>query len=111
MKKYGIRGAKNIRLLYCTRRSNVESRAWITGTGVEYTVAGIGIRLRPCTNALCCKACQVQPPQFQTGFSIANSLHISQYPYFFFAIAFKESTERTKQDGRQCHNGTDEGDH
>ena len=35
-----------------------------------YTVAGIGVRLRPCANALRCKACQVQPRQFQTGFSI-----------------------------------------
>ena len=26
-----------------------------------YTVAGIGVRLRPCANALRCKACQVQP--------------------------------------------------
>ena len=31
----------------------------------KYTVAGIGIRLRPCANALRCKACQVQPQQFQ----------------------------------------------
>ena len=35
-----------------------------------YTVAGIGIRLPLCANALRCKACQVQPRQFQTGFSI-----------------------------------------
>ena len=35
-----------------------------------YTVAGIGVRLRPCANALRCKACQIQPRQFQTGFSL-----------------------------------------
>ena len=37
---------------------------------LQYTVAGIGVRLCLCANALRCKACQVQPQQFQTGFSI-----------------------------------------
>jgi len=38
----------------------------------SYTVAGIGIRLCLCANALRCKACQVQPQEFQTGFSIVG---------------------------------------
>ena len=43
----------------------------------QYTVAGIGVRLRSCTNALRCKACQVQPRQFQTGFSIDHFEHFA----------------------------------
>jgi len=49
----------------------------------KYTVAGIGVRLRPCATALRCKACQVQPRQFQTGFSI-NVPSKSGYALIFF---------------------------
>jgi len=44
----------------------------------NYTVAGIGVRLR--ANALRCKACQVQPQQFQTGFSIEKQQSLAFDP-------------------------------
>ena len=50
---------------------NLRSVLGVTPSSLaQYTVAGIGVKLRPCANALRCKACQVQLQQFQTGFSI-----------------------------------------
>ena len=71
------------------------------------TVAGIDVRLRPCANALRCKACQAQPQQFQTGFSIIPAMRrfLSIFVQFLliagiFGFLFWNAAATTDADGK-----------
>jgi len=81
----------------CDQPLKLVSAPWITGPGcflmsrdlvkwpgdchITYTVAGMGGSLRPRADALRCRACRVQLPEFSTGLSISikGFIHIKTW--------------------------------
>jgi len=61
-KRKKIRKLPILQFLFFRRYAGLIGKAALEAI---YTVAGIGVRLRPCANALRCKACQVQPQHFK----------------------------------------------